>query len=413
MAVTWLKTKFLGVRYREHKTRKHGGNRPDKCFSIRYKINGHDKEEVVGWSSQGVSAESASKMLAQLRENARLGTGPLTLAELRTANAERDLRERQAEEQKQAEKITFADFWKSDYFPNAEMTKKPGTIESEKWLYRKWIAPEIGNIPLQQLTIKHIEPLVNKAKKAHKSPATLRYIIAVISQVWAKADVMGIVSGECPCRKIKKPRQDNRRTRFLTPNEASRLLADLKIHSQDMHDIALLALYTGLRAGEIHGLVWGNVDLEQNTIEVLDTKNKKNRHIHMTAEVKNMFLSRKNEQPKTALIFPDRNGKKRRWVSDTFERSVNRLGLNNSGDFKIDEGGNPVPVLISDARQKVVFHTLRHTFASWLVQKGEPLYNVAELLGHSTVDMTRRYSHLAPDSLKSAVLSLEGILADS
>lgn len=67
-----------------------------------------------------------------------------------------------------------------------------------------------------------------------------------------------------------------------------------------------------------------------------------------------------------------------------------------------------MPVRITDARQRVVFHTLRHTYASWLVQKGVPLYTVAELMGHSTIDMTRRYSHLAPDSLRSAAMMIAG-----
>ena len=75
-----------------------------------------------------------------------------------------------------------------------------------------------------------------------------------------------------------------------------------------------------------------------------------------------------------------------------------------------NENGQQMPVKIQDARQRVVFHSLRHTFASWLVQRGTPLYTVAELMGHTTLEMTKRYSHLAPDSLRKAALSLEGSL---
>ena len=53
------------------------------------------------------------------------------------------------------------------------------------------------------------------------------------------------------------------------------------------------------------------------------------------------------------------------------------------------------------------FHSLRHTFASWLVQTGVDLYTVQKLMGHSTISMTERYAHLAPDNLKSAVKKLE------
>jgi len=75
MAYTWHKTNFLGVRYREHPKRKHGV-RFDRCFSIRYKILGKDKEEVVGWSSEGKSAEDAFRLLSIIRENVRQEVEP-------------------------------------------------------------------------------------------------------------------------------------------------------------------------------------------------------------------------------------------------------------------------------------------------------------------------------------------------
>lgn len=411
MAVTWIKTKFIGVRYREHKTRKHGGNRPDKCFSIRYKIDGHDKEEVIGWSSEGITAESAFKILSQLRENSRTGTGPRTYAEMRAMNIQKEEAQKAAENEIQQQLVTFSQFWEADYFPNAETTKKAGTIASERWLYGKWIAPVIGTKPLQNLSVLDVEAIISKARKQKKSAATIRYILAIISQVWRRAEILGVVSGECPCRKIKKPRQDNRRVRFLTTDEAKRLLAGLELHSKDMHDIALMSLYTGMRAGEIHSLLWGSINFQIDTIEIMDPKSKKNRIAFMAPEVKTMLTNRYKKQNKTQLVFPGKNGQQRKEVSDTFDRVVNKLGLNDSGDFIQNDAGEETPLRITDPRQRVVFHTLRHTFASWLVQKGVPLYTVAELMGHSTIDMTRRYSHLAPDSLRSAAMSLTGIVS--
>ncbi|MBN2060747.1 MAG: tyrosine-type recombinase/integrase [Deltaproteobacteria bacterium] len=62
---------------------------------------------------------------------------------------------------------------------------------------------------------------------------------------------------------------------------------------------------------------------------------------------------------------------------------------------------------MTDRRQRLTFHSLRHTYASWLVMQGTPLYTVQLLLGHKSMSMTMRYSHLAPDTLKAAVVNFE------
>lgn len=408
MAVKWLKTKLLGVRYREHKTRKHG-IRLDRCFSIRYKVNGKDKEEVVGWSSGGVTADSASKILAVIRENIRQGKGPQSYVAIREANISQTEEDARINAQLAKENVTFAEFWKNEYLPIAEASKKKSSMDTEHGIYSNWLAPSLGKIPLQQIDVVKVEKIVLKAHKAKKSPATIRYILAVVSQVWGKAATQGLVQGECPVRKIKKPRQDNRRMRFLSPEEAQSLLNALAKRSSNMHDIALLSLFCGLRAGEIHALTWGDIDFKNESILIIDTKSKKNRHAFITQEVKDMLLRRHNNQTKNELVFPANNGKQKKWVSDTFMRVVDELGFNNTGEYSQDENGKPILVRILDTRQRVVFHTLRHTFASWLVQKGVPLYTVAELLGN-TIEMAKRYSHLAPDSLRQAAMSLEGNL---
>lgn len=164
MTIAWKKTNFLGVRYREHKTRKHGGNRPDKCFYIHYKVDEKTKDEAVGWSSEGVTAEGAFKILSQLRENIRLGKGPRTFAELRAENEQEALREQNAQALKQAQAITFSQFWESEYFPAIQATKKPGTISSERWLYTKWIAPAIGHVALKSLSVREVEGIITKAR---------------------------------------------------------------------------------------------------------------------------------------------------------------------------------------------------------------------------------------------------------
>ncbi len=107
----------------------------------------------------------------------------------------------------------------------------------------------------------------------------------------------------------------------------------------------------------------------------------------MTTTVKEM-LSRREIEERNTLVFPSQKGKKIPQISKSFARAVDELGLNNG---------------VTDRRDRVVFHTLRHTFASWLVENGENLYTVKELLGHSTLQMTERYAHLGDNTLKKAI----------
>lgn len=407
MAVTWHKTNFLGVRYREHATRKHGV-RPDRCFSIRYKLDGKDKEEVAGWASEKMTAEKAFTMLSELREAIRTGKGPQTLSEMKAANEAEAMQELKKAHAAARAAVTLSEFWTTEYLPLAETTKKSSTMTSEKFLYGKWIRPALGDVPLQRVTAPMVEQISIGMQKQGKSAASVRYVLAVISQVWALAASRDLVHGDSPTRKVKKPRADNRRMRFLTHDEARKLLSALSERSTDTHDAALLSLFSGLRAGEIHSLTWADVDMEAGTIYIKDPKNKYSRHAYMTQEVRAMLKGRYMGQHKTAFIFPARGGGKRVYVPDTFERTVRDLGLNNTGEV----GADDKPIEISDARQRVVFHTLRHTFASWLAQAGTPIFTLAQLMGHHDMKMTQRYSHLAPDNVQAATMVLQGALKE-
>lgn len=92
------------------------------------------------------------------------------------------------------------------------------------------------------------------------------------------------------------------------------------------------------------------------------------------------------------LVFPDRNGKKIASISKAFFRIVKELGFNDG---------------ITDRRQEVTFHTLRHTFASWLALQGESIITLKDMLGHKSTAMTERYAHLVPDHKRKAAARLE------
>ena len=111
----------------------------------------------------------------------------------------------------------------------------------------------------------------------------------------------------------------------------------------------------------------------------------------MTKDVLTMLENKTGGEP-SDLVFISRSEEKLKELSNAFNRAVDAVGLNNG---------------IKDRRDKVVFHTLRHTFTSWLVQGGEGLFLVQRLPGHKTGTMTQRYAHLAPDNLKEAMKRFE------
>ena len=174
--------------------------------------------------------------------------------------------------------------------------------------------------------------------------------------------------------------------RFLTKAEARILLDALHDRSPSLWQMALVSLYTGLRAGEVFNLRWEHVNFTDGTITVMDSKNAMNRVVYMPEQVKDMLVKHQAEtkgQP-GRLVFPKAGTRNtpHHQISPGF-RMILR-------DTKLNEG-------ITAPRDKVVFHTLRHTFASWLVQAGVPLYTVQRLMGHKSIVMTQRYAHLAPD----------------
>jgi integrase len=395
MGWKWKETGYRGVRYQEHPTRKHGVA-PDRYYAIRYQKDGKRREEGLGWASEGMTLTRAVAILAKLRDAAATGEGPARLAEKRKEAEARRKAEEEAREKARRESLTFGAFFRATYYPHATASKKPHSYETEKLIFDLWLAPDLEDVTLAGLSPFHVEKVKRRMQRAGKSPRYQQYALAVVRQVWNEARRLGAVSGENPASKVKTPRVDNRRLRHLTGEEAARLLPALRAKSPDVHDMALLSLHTGLRQGEIFSLTWGDVDLPKGLLTVRDTKNGRTRHACMTAEVKAM-LSRRERGAPDALVFPARDGGRRKEMTPTFDHVVRDLGLNAG---------------VADPRDKVVFHTLRHTFASWLVMKGVDLYTVKELLGHSTITMTQRYAHLAPDALHRAVKTLEGTISD-
>jgi integrase len=359
--------KYTGVYFRESNKRRHLG-KPDRCFDICYRDhNGKLIWEKVGWTSEGYSAAMASHIRAERIRDLRHGE----------------------ELPKHKKEATLGEVWKR-YDEWLETGKR--RPQDDRYYYGKHIEPRFADKPLSRISPFDLEKMKAQLLKQGLAPATVKHNLVLVRQIINKAIAWGMWKGDNPVKHVKMPRIQNRRERFLSVDEAHVLLNDLGEVSSQLHDMALLSLHTGLRAGEIFALKWGHIDLENALIHVADPKGLE-RKAPMTPMVKAILSERAPEQPQIEdLVFKSRNGQQIKEISNAFARAVKRLGIN--------EG-------IKDSRQKVTFHTLRHTFASWLALRGEHILTIKELLGHQSLAMTERYSHLIPDQKRKAVEGIE------
>jgi integrase len=244
------------------------------------------------------------------------------------------------------------------------------------------------------MRLKDISPFIlEKVKssllKKGLSPKTVHHCLTLVRSIYNKAKDWEFYEGQIPTAKVTFPKVNNKRERFLTYEEAKQLLDALKKSSSQVYDQALMSIHCGLRFGEISKLTWADVDLDNKIIKVKDAKGD-DRHAYITQPVKEVFerLKKVKQYKPNNLIFTSKQKKRQKQVSTTFNRIVDDLKFNEE---------------VSDNRQKVVFHTLRHTFASWLAIQGTSLYEIKELMGHKSIEMTERYAHLLPDVKRKAV----------
>ena len=387
------KTKYPGVRFREHSERKHGVNF-DRYFFIRYKVDGKDKEEGLGWTSGGWTAEKASIQRAELKKSHKTGEGPSTLKEKRDLAKKKEEDAKRAADQEVADNITFGGFFWKKYWPVASTSKKEVSYKKEMEHFRIWINPVVGALPFKEISQFQVEKIKKKLQRAKRSPRMTEYVFSTFRQVWKLAKKEGLTMVDSPSNDVKFDMPDNTRKRYLTDDEVDALLKKLKSRDDQVHNMALISLDTGARFSEVARLRWGNVDVNNGTISFIDTKKAggtQSRVVPMTSRLKDLFKAMPMGG-RSKIIFPGPNGGVLREVSSTFKTSVNALGLNDG---------------VEDPRMRIVFHSLRHSAASRMVQAGIDLYVVQKILGHSVITVTEKYAHLSDESLRAAVEKME------
>jgi integrase len=358
--------KYTGVFYSESTVRK-WRERADRIYWVCFKDSKTGKLvwERCGPASEGWTPEAAQKRRHELLNEDRTG----------------DYKPKQ---ERKADQLTFLELMDTHYLPWADENKK--RARDDRSLYKNWLKPRFGAKTLRGIYPLDLERLKREMREAGKSEATIRHALCLVRQAFNKAAAWGLWSGDNPCRSVGFPKPNNARQRFLTHDEADLLLAALHKRSAQLARIAKLSLYSGMRLGEIFNLKWGNVDLSRGILYVLDTKNNESRHVFITDRIKEVFDELTPGEPDD-MLFTTRQGKSVQWLSKVFSDVVEKTTLNKG---------------ISDPRQKITFHSLRHTFASWAVMAGIPLYTVGQALGHKSNVMTARYAHLAPESQRRA-----------
>jgi len=360
---------------------------PDRYYAIRFadKVAGKIREEGVGWASEGITETAAFSYLKAIKQAARTGEGPTSLREKRAQERARRAREEIAQ-------LTFGKFFEETYKPWIEGNKAPNTARTETWLYSGWIEPVLKHAPLRDVSPVQLERLKKNMADRGKAARTIQMALGLVRQVFNFAKARGLFSGDHPVSKVKKPRVDNAKLRYLSPQEIDTLLAALRLRSADVADQAQLSASCGLRFGEVAGLTWADVNFENKTLAIRDAKTG-SRTVFMSEPVAAMLRRRYPERSGT-FVFPDKDGKRQQRVSKTFQRVADDLF--NRG--------------VQDRRLRVTFHGLRHSFGSLLYQEIGDLYLVQKSLGHKTYVMAQRYAKMSETRLRLAFDTMSRVI---
>jgi len=278
--------------------------------------------------------------------------------------------------------ISLNDFYQ-EYLNYSLSCRSKSYIEcSIKMAFKKFF-PFIGNHSLNKISPRQVDQFINSILSYSQSSASLYY--RTLKAAFSKAEVWGYISSN-PFKKIKAPKPVKSLPIFINKAELQVILNNTS--RQFLKDIFITAFYTGMRLGELLNMNWSWIDFNQNIITVKNsngftTKSKKERIIPIHKRVKKILINHHSTNGKSAYIFYRSPAIRlnESFVSKQFKKVVRASGLSDD----------------------IHFHTLRHSFASNLVQSGSSLYIVKELLGHSDFQTTQIYSHLQTENLCFAI----------
>ncbi len=277
--------------------------------------------------------------------------------------------------------------FQNEYLEFTRLTKSNSYLESISFSFRQFIS-FCGDIPLHEIDTRTLDKFITSSFSRTQRGAHHYY--RTLKAAFNKAIEWNYISSN-PFTKVKFPKLSKSFPGFISEDELLIILANTPY--QYLKDIFIVGFYTGLRLGELINMQWSWINFFQNQITVrctdeFITKSKKERIVPMSEKVRSVLINRFNSslhQP-NEVVFYRIKGRKlhQETISKQFKQEVRKSNLN----------------------EKIHFHSLRHSFASLLAQKGVSLYIIKELLGHEDLATTQVYSHLQKQNLRDAIHQL-------
>jgi integrase len=355
-----IKTNYPGVFFVEGTSPATG--KPEKIFYIRYRKGGKMIEEKAGRQTQD---DMTPARASALRAERVQGKQP----------SRQEAREQQeAAKKAEAARWTITKLWE-EYSVQKHDSKG---LKVDRGRYEKYLKPGLGNREPKDIAHLDIDRLrLGVAKK--RKPQTVKHVLALLNRIIN----FGANKGLCPglSFKIELPKVNNKKTEDLNQEQLNALLEAI---DQDPNlqaaNFMKMALFTGMRRGELFKLQWQDVDFNRGFIHIRDPKGKVDQKIPLNIAARELMEA--HPHTGSPYVFPGRNGGQRVDINKQVTRIKEVAGLPK--DFR-------------------ALHGLRHVYASMLASSGQvDLYTLQKLLTHKSAVMTQRYAHLRDDALHRA-----------
>ncbi len=291
---------------------------------------------------------------------------------------------------KQKSSPRFSEYVDQTYLPWSKANKKSWKsdvwrVEVLKAYFGKQCLDEISPADVESFKTKRRNGITRRG--GQRSKAAVQRELELLSGIFTMSVHNNLIESN-PVRKVRKFKLDNQRVRYLTAEEEQRLMQVLIGRRAYLRPIFVLALNTGMRRGEILSLEWWQVDFLRNNLIVTKTKTDKTRFLPMNKAVRDELQMLKAEaDDKSRFVFesPKKLGEPLGEIKKAFKAVLKDAGIE---DFH--------------------FHDFRHTAATRLAEAGADVYLIAEILGHSNVQMSFRYTHMTDERKRRALAALEG-----